>query len=320
MKIQVSPGIKKSPAMILVISFVLTCCYGCNGSISNNEKVVVKAVPGTKLSIQKSVKDTLEFDTFIELNNHFSKKYSEHETRSSNPKNQKSMTETESNQFRDSVREAGYAIIRERSNSILKYIQTHGKNEESLNGMVYLAYDFNISLKKFDSVFQLFPLKLQNSSSGKALANIKKEKKVLDVGSHYNLQIRNLVFWDTAGNKKMLSSINTRYILLDFWASWCPPCRHQNRWLEDHMESIERPDLSIVAISMDQNKAKWVKASREDKMHLLNICDFKDLESPIAKEFKLNGVPHNVLLTKEGEILAYDLWKEDLVDVIKSLP
>jgi thiol-disulfide isomerase/thioredoxin len=297
---------KTARLIVLFVSMASSFAFACNETDRGNEKIVEHRNIVSVESPKKPIEDTLEFRNFSELENYYRK--------------QIYAVDVPANEKTDSLKESGFTIVRARSNSILKFMTTHGKDEESFRGIRYLAFDFNVSRRKFDSVLLLFPLQLQNSADGKSWAEWKKEKQSLNIGDRYNSRINYLVFWDTAGNKKTLAKLKTRYIILDFWASWCTPCRHYNRWMEDHMESIQRPDLSIVAISMDKNKAKWVKASREDKLSLLNFCDFEDLEGPIAKEFKLNGVPHNVILTRDGQILAYDLWKDELVEFISKLP
>lgn len=122
-------------------------------------------------------------------------------------------------------------------------------------------------------------------------------------------------------NKKQiaLTSLLTEYTLLDFWASWCGPCRAENPYLLKAHNQYKNKGFSIVGISLDNNKAAWIKAMTEDKLPWQQLSDLKGTESPIKKLYGITVIPRNFLLDKQGNIIAQDLKGDKLEIKLKEL-
>jgi thiol-disulfide isomerase/thioredoxin len=214
-----------------------------------------------------------------------------------------------------------YAYLRQRNNSIYKFMVTHRNHSESFDGLKYLLFDWELPVTLLDRLFHQYPDGLQNSKLGKWYFSLIEKRKTTETQSHFNLTILDYRFTDTEGKAVTLKEISSKYILLDFWASWCAPCRYENRVLAKEKDIIaSNTDLSVVAISLDNNRAKWLKASVADSLNYLSLCDFKALESPITKELNITNIPYNVIITKDGKIIANNLWGNRLMEFIKSLP
>ncbi len=115
-----------------------------------------------------------------------------------------------------------------------------------------------------------------------------------------------------AGDILKLSDLKGKYILLDFWASWCGPCRRENPNVVKAYEKFKGPEFEILSISLDQDKASWLKAIEKDGMVWKHVSDLGYWNSKPAKDYGINGIPATFLLDKEGKIIAKNLRGEAL--------
>ena len=114
------------------------------------------------------------------------------------------------------------------------------------------------------------------------------------------------------GGSISLSDYKGKYLLIDFWASWCGPCRAENPHVVAIYEDMKDKDFDILGVSFDSNKDKWLGAIEEDKLAWSHVSDLKGWASAAGKLYGVNSIPHTVLLDKEGMIIAKDLSSEEL--------
>lgn len=112
---------------------------------------------------------------------------------------------------------------------------------------------------------------------------------------------------------------NNRYTLLQFWASWCVPCRKEIPLLKKMFAEHTGKGFGIIAFSLDDNKIAWTKASEKEQFNWPNISDLKAFSSVIVKEYKINGIPANVIIDQNGKIVANNLVGDDLEKKIREL-
>jgi thiol-disulfide isomerase/thioredoxin len=117
---------------------------------------------------------------------------------------------------------------------------------------------------------------------------------------------------DINGETFELSSLRGKYVLVEFWASWCGPCRIQNPSLRKVYKKYQDKNFEIVAISLDTDVFKWKKAVEKDKLTWIHLGDLKSGEQSIAYKWGINAIPFNFLIDKEGKIIAYDLKPKEL--------
>jgi len=103
-----------------------------------------------------------------------------------------------------------------------------------------------------------------------------------------------------------------KYVLLDFWAAWCGPCRQANPQVVALYKRYKEKGFEIVGISLDQTKEAWVKAIKDDNLTWPHMSDIKFWESAAAKLYSVSSIPHTVLLDKDGKIIAKGLHVEAL--------
>lgn len=124
---------------------------------------------------------------------------------------------------------------------------------------------------------------------------------------------------DTAGVSVSLSDYRGKYVLLDFWASWCPPCRKENPNVVNAYQQYKDKNFTVLGISLDQDKDKWLKAIQDDNLTWGHVSDLKYWDSEIPALYGVRGIPANVLLDPNGVIIAKNLKGEALQEKLKEI-
>jgi peroxiredoxin len=118
-----------------------------------------------------------------------------------------------------------------------------------------------------------------------------------------------------------LSQLRGKYVLLDFWASWCGPCREENPNVVAAFNQFKDKNFTVLGVSLDKNKQAWIDAIKEDKLNWQHISDLKYWNSAATPLYGLNGIPYNVLIDPQGKIIATDLrgntLQNKLTEVLK---
>ena len=187
------------------------------------------------------------------------------------------------------------------------FIEKHTSSFASLAAIQQLQPDefMDIYFKLDDGLYAKYP----NSQYIKAFhEGVSKSRKIATgtIAPEINMNT-------VEGTPLSLSSLKGKVVLIDFWASWCGPCRAENPNVVKAYNKYKSKGFDIYSVSLDKDMDKWKQAIKADgltwKSH---VCDFKQWQSPIVPTYNLTGIPANVLIDGEGKILAKNLRGEAL--------
>ena len=124
---------------------------------------------------------------------------------------------------------------------------------------------------------------------------------------------------NTAGKNISLESFQGKYVLIDFWASWCGPCRAENPNVVAAYNKYKNKKFTILGVSLDENKKQWEAAIEKDKLNWTQISDLKGWNSSVVSLYNIKSIPSNVLLDPNGKIIAKDLRGVELENQLGNL-
>ena len=133
-------------------------------------------------------------------------------------------------------------------------------------------------------------------------------------------ELPDIALADTSGNVRKLSALRGKYVLVDFWASWCGPCRMENPNVVEAFNKFKDKNFTVFNVSLDTDRNRWAKAIRADKLAWEHhVSELKGWNSAVCKQFSVFSIPANFLIDPQGKVIATNLRGEDLQTTLASL-
>lgn len=197
----------------------------------------------------------------------------------------------------------------------LQFIDAHPKSYLSAKYLVSIA-----SLLPLDSLllhFNILALITKESKYGQELTNIVKARLTVKVGNI----APDFIAEDLNGKKQKLSDYRGKYVLLDFWASWCIPCRKENPNVIKAYQQFKNNNFTVIGISLDrsQDRDKWIEAIKKDGLLGTQLIAPDHAENGTGKLYAITTIPANFLIDPHGKIIAQNLRGSDLHDKLEEL-
>ena len=197
------------------------------------------------------------------------------------------------------------------------FIQQHPKSYVSLNLLRSLVYSTEYA--DLNKMFTGLDTSLQHSATGVKIGQQLETMKSTAIGQ----QAIDFTANDVNGNPVSLSSFKGKYVLVDFWASWCGPCRAENPNVVKAYNKYKDKNFTILGVSLDEDGAKWKEAIEHDKLNWTQVSDLKGWKSEPAGKYGVKAIPANFLIDQDGKIIGHNLrgdkLEEKLAEVLSNV-
>lgn len=196
-----------------------------------------------------------------------------------------------------------------------KFIQENPNSFISLNALETYAYSADYA--DIAPLYNSLSDEIKQSEGGKEWAERLPKLKAVALGA----TAPEFAEADTSGKVVSLSSFRGKYVLIDFWASWCGPCRHENPNVVKAFNKYKSKNFTIVGVSLDRanGKAKWLAAIHKDGLAWTQLSDLQFWKSKVAGMYAVRAIPQNFLIDPDGKIIGKNLRGDDLEEKLAKL-
>lgn len=172
-----------------------------------------------------------------------------------------------------------------------------------------------IESAELDSIVNGFPQEISKSEYVVKVKELADGLRKTAIGK----QAPDFTMNDPMGKPIQLSSLKGKVVMIDFWASWCGPCRQENPNVVKLYQQYHDKGFEILGVSLDRSKEDWQKAIKDDQLSWLHVSDLQYWQNNAAQLYSVNAIPQTYLLDKDGKIIAKGLRSEELAAKLSEL-
>jgi peroxiredoxin len=209
---------------------------------------------------------------------------------------------------------ANAPIVRSKGYSLDSLLSVHPASPVSAY-FVVKDFAYKLDLEEMKSVRSKLDASLDGTSYVQQIESMIARLEKIQVGS----EAPDFTLPDVNGNPVSLSSFRGKYVLVDFWAAWCPDCRKENPNIVSAWEKYKNKNFAILGVSLDRNRDQWLTAIEKDKLTWTQVSDLKYWSSEAAVLYCIRWIPMSFLIDPEGKIVAIGLEGEELHNKLEEL-
>lgn len=209
-------------------------------------------------------------------------------------------------------------IKQERKNRQIDFIRQHPDYKICLTALTDVIGHLPDDIKAYDILFNGLNKDVQQSEEGLKVRNTIDRYLKVAIGAQAPVFTAN----DTIGNPIRLEDYRGKYVLLDFWASWCMPCREENPVVVKAYHEYKSKNFEILSVSLDESGKRdaWIKAIHADSLDWKgHVSDLKGWNNGVAQLYSVRSIPQNFLIDPQGKIIAVNMRGKALVEKLKEL-
>ena len=209
---------------------------------------------------------------------------------------------------------ANAPVVRSKGYSLDSLIAAHPASPVAAY-FVVKDFAYKLDLEAMKAVRAKFDASLDGTSYIQQIESMIARMEKVQVGS----EAPDFTLPDVEGNPVSLSSFRGKYVLVDFWASWCPDCRKENPNIVAAWEKYQNKNFAVLGVSLDRNREQWLAAIEKDNLTWTQVSDLKFWSSDAAVLYCIRWIPMSFLIDPEGKIVAVGLEGEALHNKLEEL-
>ena len=192
---------------------------------------------------------------------------------------------------------------------IFEFVKTNNNSHITALMPIMIYESLEWEPAKLRDAYALLTKSTQESIYGKEL---KKMIDLLSVGEIGTI-IPDFKQADVNGKEVSIQEFRGQYVLIDFWASWCGPCRDENPNIVRAYNQFKDKNFTVLGISLDRSRENWLAAIQEDKLNWTQLSDLKFWENEVSSMFRISSIPYSILIDPNGKIIAKNLRGPELI-------